>query len=123
MATGSTLNFGSQGLLAAVVNDTATLNVSCTNTTPYTVGLDQGTYGSSVTARKMKGGATNTEFVNYSLFSDTGRTVNWGNTTGSWVSGTGNGTAQPLTVYGQVPAQTTGSPGAYADTVNITVTY
>ena len=38
-------------------------------------------------------------------------------------NGTGNGSAQTLTVYGQIAAQTTPAPGAYADTVNVTVTF
>ena len=39
------------------------------------------------------------------------------------VAGTGNGNAQTLTVYGHIAAQTTPAPGAYADTVNVTVTF
>jgi spore coat protein U-like protein len=122
--TGGTLNFGNQGILAANIDQSATMGVTCTNTTPYTVGLDKGANGASVTTRKMKGGATNTEFVNYSLFSDAGRVTNWGTTIGTdTVAGTGNGSAQTISVYGRVPAQATGSPGAYTDTVTITVTY
>lgn len=117
---GGTLNFGSQGVLAANVDQTGTFGVTCTNTTAYTVGLDNGANASGV-QRRMKGGATNTEFVNYGLFSDAGRATAW--TSAATVAGTGNGAAQTLTVYGRVPSQTTGSPGAYSDTVTITVTY
>ena len=121
---GGTLNFGTQGVLASNIDNTATLTVTCTNTTPYNVGLDKGSFGTAVNARKMKGGATNTEFVNYALYSDTGRTLNWGNTVGTdTVTGTGNGSAQTHFVYGRVPSQSSGSPGVYNDTVTITVTY
>ncbi len=122
--TGGTLNFGTQGVLASNIDNTASLTVTCTNTTPYNVGLDKGTYGTAVNARKMQGGATNTEFVNYALYTDTGRTLNWGNTVGTnTVAGIGNGAAQTHFVYGRVPAQSSGSPGTYNDTVTITVTY
>lgn len=123
--TGGTLAFGSQGVLAANVDASTTFGVTCTNTTPYSIGLDAGAHGSSVSDRKMKGGAANTEFVNYQLFQNAGRTANWGNTVGTDVlSGqTGSGSAQTITVYGRVPAQSTGSPGAYTDTVTITVNY
>ena len=118
----STLNFGSQGVLAANVDQTSTIQVQCTNTTPYNIGLDAGTAaGATVTTRKMtSGGAT----VNYSLYSNSGRTTNWGNTVGTdTVSATGNGAAQSYTVYGRVPAQTTPAPGTYTDTITVTVTY
>jgi spore coat protein U-like protein len=116
------MNFGSQGVLSANVNQTSTVTVSCTNTTPYNIGLDKGLNGSSVTTRQMKsaGGA----LVNYSLFSDAGRTANWGNTVGTdTVTATGNGSAQAFIVYGQIPAQLTPAPAAYTDTITVTVTY
>ena len=118
----STLNFGNQGILSANVDQTSTIQVTCTNTTPYNIGLDagQGT-GASVTTRKMtSGGAT----VSYTLYSDSGRTTVWGNTVGTnTVAGTGNGTGQNYTVYGRVPTQTTPAPGTYTDTITVTVTY
>ncbi|HHI81785.1 MAG TPA: spore coat U domain-containing protein, partial [Rhizobiales bacterium] len=60
----------------------------------------------------------------YKMFSDSGRTSNWGETvTVDTVAGIGNGASQTLTIYGRVPAQTTPAPGTYTDTVTITVTY
>ena len=49
--------------------------------------------------------------------------ANWGNTSGSWVSGTGSGAAQPLAVYGVLPAGQYVPPGSYTDTIAVTVTY
>jgi len=101
---------------------TATLSVTCTNTTPYNVGLDAGlTAGATVTTRAMSiTGAS----LPYSLFQDAGRTVNWGNTVGTdTVAGTGTGNAQTLTVYGRVAAGQLVTPGAYTDTITATVTY
>ena len=118
----STLNFGTQGVLTANVDQTSTIQVQCTDTTPYNIGLDAGTgAGATVATRKMtSGGAT----VDYTLYSDAGRTTVWGNTVATdTVAATGNGAAQSYTVYGRVPAQTTPAPGAYTDTVTVTVTY
>jgi spore coat protein U-like protein len=118
----STLNFGNQGILSTNVDQTSTIQVTCTNTTPYNIGLDAGTgTGATVTTRKMtSGGAT----VNYTLYSDSGRSVIWGNTVGTnTVAATGNGTGQNYTVYGRVPLQTTPAPGTYTDTITVTVTY
>jgi spore coat protein U-like protein len=65
-----------------------------------------------------------TNVLNYGLFSNGTWTTNWGNTSGTnWVSGTGNGAAQGLTVYGQIPAGQYVTPGSYADTIGVTVTY
>ena len=114
--------FPAQGVISAAVSQTGSLAVTCTNTTPYTVGLDAGAgSGASVTNRLMTGPGSAT--VAYGIYSDSGHSSNWGNSSGSWVSGTGNGNAQTLTVYGQISPQTTPAPGAYADTVNVTVTF
>src|SRR3546814_18752365 len=67
--------------------------------------------------------ASSSSYISYELYSNTGRTLRWGNTLNvDRVSATGAGTAQMFTVYGQVPAQTTPAAGTYADTVNVTVT-
>ena len=122
IVSASTLNFGSQGVLAANVDQTSTLQVQCTNTTPYNIGLNAGTgTGATVATRKMtSGGAT----INYSLYTDIGRTTLWGNTVGTdTVAATGSGAAQNYTVYGRVPPQTTPAPATYTDTITVTVTY
>jgi spore coat protein U-like protein len=62
--------------------------------------------------------------LGYALFSDASRTVNWGQTIGTdTVTGTGNGAAQAITVYGQATAGQFVAPGAYTDTITATVTY
>jgi spore coat protein U-like protein len=119
----ATLDFGTTGVLSANVDQTTTVAVQCTNTTPYNVGLDAGSQGGTVATRLMKGGPTN-ETIQYRMYSDSGRTTNWGNTVGTdTVAGTGNGSSQSLTIYGRVPVQTTPTPGNYTDTVTVTVTY
>lgn len=118
----SALNFGTQGVLSTNKDQTSTISVTCTSTTPYNIGLDAGTgSGATVTTRKLaSGGAT----INYTLYSDSGRTTIWGNTIGTnTVSAIGNGAAQSYTVYGRMPAQTTPAPGTYTDTITVTVTY
>jgi spore coat protein U-like protein len=118
----STLNFGTQGVLSANVDQTSTVQVTCTNTTPYNIGLDAGTgSGATVAARKMTSGANT---VNYTLYSNSTRTTVWGNTGGPDPgAATGNGAAQSYTVYGRVPPQAAPAPGTYTDTITVTVTY
>jgi spore coat protein U-like protein len=118
----SNLNFGAAGILAANVDQTSTIQVQCTNTTPYSVSLDAGTgIGATVAAREMTNGANT---VTYSLYSDAGRTIVWGNTIPTnTVAGTGNGASQAYTVFGRVPPQATPAPALYTDTITVTVTY
>ena len=89
---------------------------------PYTVALNGGNDAATdPTLRKMSKGA---EKITYGLYRDAARTQPWGSTSGTnTVAGTGSGLAQSLTVYGRVPVQATPSPGAYADTIVVTLTY
>ena len=106
----------------ALVNATTSLTVTCTVGTTYNVGLDvgQGT-GATVSLRKM---AFNTSLLGYSLYADAAHSIVWGNTVGTNTqTGTGNGLAQAITVYGQIPAGQAVAPGLYTDTVTATITY
>lgn len=119
----NTLAFGTTGVILADVDSSANLGVQCTNTTPYNIGLNAGTgSGATVTTRKMTGPASAT--VNYSLYTDSGRTTVWGNTVGTdTVASTGNGSAQTHAIYGRVAAQSTPAPGSYTDTITVTVSF
>ncbi|MGG2419727.1 Csu type fimbrial protein [Ralstonia pseudosolanacearum] len=118
------LAFGNVGVLRAPVSATSTLTVTCTNSTPYTVGLNAGTgAGNTEASRNMFGTAAgNTATaVAYQLYKPDLTTV-WGDTTiAARVGDTGTGSAQTLTVNGKVPAQQTPAPDTYSSTVTATV--
>ena len=62
--------------------------------------------------------------LNYTLYSDSGRTAVWGQTIGTdTVAGTGNGSAQSVSVYGRIPGGQAPVPATYSDTITATVTY
>ena len=107
----------------ATLAGTTTVSVTCTNTTPYSIGLNPGvSSAATVTTRKMTGPAA--ALINYGLYSDVAHAVNWGNTpTTDTVAGTGTGSAVVATVYGQMLAGQFVAPGAYTDTVTATITY
>ncbi len=109
---------GASSALDAVVN----IQVTCTNTTPYKVGLDAGIGPSAtVSTRKMTSGANT---LNYSLYQNASRTILWGNTiagTANTVSGTGTGMSQQLSVYGRVFSGQVVTAGSYSDKVTIMV--
>jgi spore coat protein U-like protein len=117
------MSFGSYTPSAASTT-TSTINVTCTNGTTYSVLLDGGTVAGSMTARQMKDSAG--DLLSYGLYTTSGYTTVWGDGTGgtSKNTGTGNGAAQPYTVYGQVPASQYVAPStSYQDTINVTVSY
>ncbi len=104
-------------------DNTSTITVTCTNTTPWNIGLNAGTSsGATVTTRAMTGPGSAT--LNYALYSDSGHSTNWGNTVGTdTVSGTGTGSTQDKTVYGRVAGSQYPAPGSYSDTITATVSW
>jgi spore coat protein U-like protein len=120
--TAATLNFGTVGLIQTNVDAPGAVGVQCSNALPYTVALDGGQAAATdPTQRKMSKGS---EQVTYGLYRDAARSLPWGSTVGTnTVTGVGDTTVQGLAVYGRIPAQTTPSPGLYADTVVVTVSY
>ena len=121
LISSSNLAFGTY--TGSVLNSTSNISVTCTNTTPYNVGLSAGTgSGATDTNRKMTGpgGAT----LGYAMYSNAAHTSNWGNNVGvSTLAGTGTGAVQSLTVYGQIPAGEWVHQGNYTDTIIATITY
>ncbi len=89
---------------ATTINVTGTLTVNCSANAAYYITLNAGlNSGGNVSNRKMIG--PNSVLLGYGLYIDTGHTVNWGNTSGSnSVTGTGNGHAQTVTIYAQLPS-------------------
>ncbi|MFM9863467.1 MAG: spore coat U domain-containing protein [Micropepsaceae bacterium] len=117
------LAFGNYDASSGTPNDnTSTVTVRCSNTTPYTVALNAGTgTGATVAVRRMTGGST----LDYSMYTTAGRTTVWGDGTLATVTqaGTGNGANQALTVFGRITTGQFVAAGAYTDTITATVTY
>ncbi len=99
-----------------------TVAVTCTNGTPYTVGLDAGAgTGATVASRKLTWGSNT---LNYALYQDSGYATVWGNTIGTNTeTGTGTGLSQTINVYGSIPALQAVVAGAYTDTITVSLTY
>jgi spore coat protein U-like protein len=124
------LNFGTASFITANIDAAASLTVQCTNTTPYSISLDNGANASGA-QRRMLASATSS-YVNYGLYTDAARSNAWTSTTSATncsagantcVLGTGTGSSQGITVYGRVPPQTSPQPGTYSDTVVVTITF
>jgi spore coat protein U-like protein len=111
---------------SAALNGTGTVNVTCTNGASTTITLGQGLNadtGSTDAApvRRLSDGSSH--FLGYALYSDSGRSTAWGNTSPTGLANTGTGSQAALTVYGAVAAGQNVPPGSYSDTVVATVTF
>lgn len=117
-----TLAFGNYSP-SAQSDATSTIDIVCTNGTPYTVALDGGSTASNVAARAMNDISAHT--LSYGIYTNATRATIWGDGTGATVtqSGTGSGGTQALTAYGRVPASQFVAAGNYSDTITVTVTY
>jgi spore coat protein U-like protein len=122
--TATDLNFGNYtpGAGSDVTANT-TLNVTCTNGTDYTIALDGGSIAHDPSARAMSAGGS--DMLNYGLYADASFTTVWGDGGGATatVSGTGNGAAQPTTIYGRIPAGQYVPATTYTDQITVEVTY
>jgi spore coat protein U-like protein len=119
--TAGTLGFGAYSSSAAALA-AAAVTVNCSSGGAYQVSLGAGSNSAGGT-RRMAGPASS--FLTYQLFSDSARTVPWGDGAvhGARVSGTGSGSNQSLTVFGRIPAGQNAVPGTYTDAVIVTVEY
>jgi len=123
-ATAGDVDFASQASTATNIQvSTASISVTCTSGTPYSIALNDGANADG-TSRRMQGQSVGTDFVAYELYSDAYTTL-WGDGTtfGAEKGGlTGNGLAQGHTIYAQVPSANFPAQN-YEDTVTATVTW
>lgn len=123
--TSQALPFGAYNSISGDGLDTSALaSPTCTRGTAYAVSLNAGIGADATeTARKLSGmeGAS----LTYGIYADAGRSSVWGSGAGgtTQIFGTGNGEAQPMTMYGRIPGAQTVRVGTYTDTVTVTVTY
>ncbi|MFO1467265.1 MAG: spore coat protein U domain-containing protein [Steroidobacteraceae bacterium] len=105
-----------------------TIGVRCTRNTAFTVSLDAGTTaGASFAQRLMALGAGR---LQYNLYTTAARTTVFGDGSASTAVRTGTGaglaTVRNVRVFGSLPdsaANQAAAPGAYSDTITVTVSY
>jgi len=132
LVSGANLDFGAYTPGGGARTANSAITVRCTKTTPYTVSLNAGTSVGGTLAQRLLANGANT--LQYNLYTTAGLATIWGDGTGGTgtIGGTGNGvsvvSAQTLTVYGQLPDNTTNqdvvpAAGSFADQITVTVTY
>ncbi|MEH1872450.1 Csu type fimbrial protein [Nostoc sp.] len=105
------------------LNGTGSVATTCTNGSSVVITLGQGSNADtgSTDAVPLRRAMSGSNYLSYSLYSDSARTTVWENTTG--VAVTGTGTPVSNTVYGKMVAGQNVPIGSYTDTVVATVTY
>jgi len=104
------------------LDGTGTVTVACTKGATSSIGLGLGSNASGSTRRMSDGG---TNYLDYELYQDNGRTTVWGNA-GAGLYNTGaapSKTARNFTVYGRVTSNQDVPAGTYNDTVVATVNF
>ena len=115
------LDFGQTGNLSANVDATATITVRCTAGTPYKIRINGGHAGTTSPANhKMTNGMFD---ITYGIYRNAARTKGWGRWNSNDVNAVGTGLPQTFTAYGRVPPQPTPPPGAYTDSLIVSVVY
>lgn len=108
---------------------TASVSTTCTPGALPVITLGQGANANTgstdtVPLRRLSTGGATPTYLNYALFSDSGRTTTWGNTAATAPAATSaTGSATPLTVYARVPSGQSGIAATFTDTVVATVTF
>jgi len=106
----------------------STISVRCTKNTAYTVALNAGTTTGGAFAQRLLASGANT--LQYNLYTSAALSSIFGDGTASTATsagtGAGIGTANTVTVYGNLPDSATNQaavPGNYTDTITVTVSY
>lgn len=117
------LAFGNYNpVTGAAVPATSSIDVTCTNASPYSIGLSAGNGDGATVSNRLMTVAAGTATLAYGLFIDAAFEENWGTDLADRKLGTGTGASQVHTVYGQVNAgQSSAIAGVYSDTVTASV--
>jgi spore coat protein U-like protein len=127
-ATAATLAFPNYTPGTGTLTGNTNISVKCTKNTPFTVALNVGSTTGDTFAQRLMGSGANT--LQYNLYTTVALGTIFGDGTGGTATAAGTGagvaTATTVTVYGQLPDNATNQtavPGAYSDTITVTVTY
>jgi spore coat protein U-like protein len=100
------------------LDGTGSVSVSCDTNASFTVALSPG-HGTTL-LRQMQGGA---DVMTYNLFTDSLRSIIWGDGAGGTALANGSGTSVTYAVYGRIPPGQKIRAGAYSDSITVTLSF
>jgi spore coat protein U-like protein len=101
---------------------TGTITVTCTKGAGTTIGLDNGAHGAGTPVQSRMKGPGASDYLNYTLYSDSNRSVTWSGTTYTIGAATSKA-PRPFTVFARIPGGQDITTGSYSDTVVATVNF
>jgi spore coat protein U-like protein len=111
--------FGSYDTLSAQNTDSAgSVSVSCDSSDSFTIALSSG-HGTML-SRQMQSGAYS---MTYNFYTDSLRSIIWGDGTSGTVLVSATGTSATYAVYGRIPAGQNLPAGSYGDSIAVTLTF
>jgi len=111
--------FGSYDTLSTQNTDSAgSVSVSCDSPDTFTIALSSG-HGTML-SRQMQSGAYS---LNYNLYTDSLRSIIWGDGTGSTTLVSTTASSATYAVYGRIPAAQNLPAGSYNDSITVTLTF
>jgi spore coat protein U-like protein len=111
--------FGTYNTLSASSLDGAgSVSVTCDVTSSFQVALSKGQ--GSFAARQLQSGVN---VLYYNLYTDTLRSLIWGDGTAGTTLVSGSGTAATYTVYGRIPGGQNLPAGSYGDSITVTLNF
>ena len=106
--------------LTAPRDGNGSITLTCTAGVDAIIALDGGGHNLAGQNRMISGSS----FINYALYQDTSRTIQWGTGVAAMTLATSTDTSpRSYTVYGRVPAAQSALSGAYSDIVQVAVNF
>lgn len=125
LVTASDLDFGVYDAQAtAPARGQTSIVLECTPGLGVEVSLDAGTTGGATPSTRKLDSRSGADQLDYGLYQDPGRTVNWGATSGvDTLEVTATGQPQALPVYGEIRPGQQAQPGNYTDVITVHVRF
>ena len=109
------------------LDGTGSVGIKCTPGNGTSISLDTGANAAGNQRRMQGPSGGSSAFLNYDLYSDSGRTTLWGNGSNGAsslaISTSSNAAERTFTVYGRVPKGQDVNVGSFTDTVQVTVNF
>lgn len=103
---------------------TRSLTVTCVANLPYDVGINKGQGAGATEEHRLVTRVGGQQELNYALFQDANHIHNYGTIIGqNTLHQLGTGSAQLITIYGEIPINQSVETGHYTDIVTIFVTF
>lgn len=124
--TATDMDFGTYDTTSSTPNDAqSVINHTCTAGTSASIAISQGSLGSadSTDAVPIRGMTNGSHTLAYSLTTEPGGSVEWGNTKADGKGFLSDGSSTDIDVYGRITAGLAVYAGDYTDNLTVTVEY